>query len=219
MSVTPETALLVALIALGGVLVNALITLVNARKRATLDERLLLLKAQLDGEVTRIQQAHAERLASLEHIQAQEAVDRARVQKVDASRLRALLQDLDPVKTIAFFREHDFGGAFRTEDIRPLYRFVERAPDPDQSFLDPSLEELRVELLNSGKALASTLAMKTSPTSAELSSVLPDAHKGVPRPDWVNANARKLNELATAFVEKFDQLVRTARAQNEGADG
>ena len=216
MNVSPELALAVALLALVGVLVTALVALFNARKRGDIDERLLLLKTQLDGDVTRIQQAHAERLAKLEHSQALEAADRARIKKADGVRLQALLQELDPKWIITFLRDHDFGGAFRRDDITALFRFVERTSDPDQDFLDAELQGLYLNLVATGKALSNAIALKTAPTNADLNSVLPLESRGVPRPAWVDENAKVLNDRANDFVGAFDSLIRAARAKSDG---
>lgn len=74
------------------------------------------------------------------------------------------MQTLDPQRIIAFLRDHDFGGAFRREDIKPSFRFVERASDPDQDFLDPALEDLRSKLAAAARALSKGLALRTAPT-------------------------------------------------------
>lgn len=215
MIVTPELAFTVALIALLGVLVTALVTIFIARRRGDLDERLLKLKAQLDAantaEMANVQHSHAERLAKLEHSNNLETEERARILKADGTRLKALLETLDPKQIISFLRDHDFGGAFRREEIFPLYRFVERADDPDQDFLDPEIEEIRRRLISAARVLSNNIALKTWPTVRDFNSARPN---DVP-PARGDTNARELNDAATKFVGLFDELVRRARAKSD----
>jgi len=206
---------MVAGLALAGVLITALVAVGNARKRNALDERLLLLKTKLEGDVTRLEQLHAEQLARLEHALTCEAEERARVRKADATRLKVLLEELDPAGLVAFLRDHDFGSSFVGERIMPLFRFADGSVDPHRDFLDARLQVLYQALVDSSRQLSNGLALKTAPKTATLHEVIPVGEFGE-RPKLAWEHAKQLNELATQFVEAFDRLVRAARAMTDG---
>ncbi len=212
---TPEIALTIALIALFGVMVNALVAANNARKRGELDEKLIQLKATLDQlnavEMAKVQAGFSERLKLLEFDRSKQTADDDRKRKADAATLASILKTLEPDGIIAFLREHDFGGLFNRNDIAPLRRFIDQASRPDQEFLTSELEELRSRLVLLGHTLSSLIGAKTYPRHGNFNSVLPENLVNVERPPVIRENATKLNDTATDFVDSFDELVRKAR--------
>jgi hypothetical protein len=217
---TPEIALIVALIALSGVLVNALVTAYNARKRGSIDERLLKMKAELNqlnaGEMVRIQAEHTETLKKLEFDHMRELADYERKRKADSERFASVLELLNPQEVIAFLREHDFGGMFDRKEIAPLHRFVDISNGPEQAFLLADLEQQRIQMAERARTLSKLLGLNTHPRQGNLSSVLPENYVNQPRPVWVNKNATEINDAATAFVQAFDEFVRQCRAKLGG---
>jgi hypothetical protein len=213
---TPEIALAVALIALFGVMVNALVAANNARKRGELDEKLIQLKATLDQlnavEMAKVQAEFSERLKLLEFDRSKQTADDDRKRKADAATLASILKTLEPNGIIAFLREHDFGGLFNRNDIAPLGRFIDQASQPDQEFLTSELEELRSRLVLLGRTLSNLIGAKTYPRHGNFNSVLPENLVNVERPPVIRENATKLNDTATDFVDSFDELVRKARS-------
>lgn len=213
---TPEVALIAALLALLGVLVNALITANNARKSRELDQKLVRLKAQLDQlnavDLIRVQSEHSERLKTLEFTRAQRAADDERKRQTDAATLAAILTVI-PARLIQFLKQHDFGGTFNREELAPLDVFLSEAASPDREFLINELETLRTRLLESGRNLSKLIGFKTFPREHTFSSVLPAAALLGPRPDWVDDNASELNNAAEEFVSAFEELVRSSRAR------
>jgi hypothetical protein len=213
---TPEIALAVALIALFGVMVNALVAANNARKRGELDEKLVQMKAKLDQlnavEMARVQAEFSERLKLLEFGNSQQAADEDRKRKADTATLASILKTLEPDGFIAFLRDHDFGGLFDRNDIAPLGRFIDLASRSDQEFLTSELEVLRSSLVSHGRELSNLIGAKTYPRHGTFSSVLPENLVNVERSPLIRENATKLNDTATDFVDSFDELVRKARS-------
>lgn len=215
MTPTPELALTVALAALFGVLVNALVTAYNARKRGSIDERLLKLKAELDQlnskEMALVQAEHNERLKRLEFERAQGAADAERRRLADLKSLALILETLNPQGVIAFLRDYDFGSAFNREDIAPLKNFVNISGAPEHAFLFPDLEQERQQVVEEARVLSKLIGLKTFPRQGSYSSVLPDDLVNEERPDWVNRNANEINKAATAFIRAFDRFVHRCR--------
>lgn len=215
MTPTPEIAVIIALLALFGVLINALVAANNARKRGELDTKLLEIKSKLDQfnamEIAKVQAEHSAKLKSLEFDRLQNAAAEERRRTADSANLTKLLEILDPNQVIAFLRTHDFNGIYDRNESDPLLRFLEMSKRPDSEFLAPQLEALRGSLLTVGSKLSQLLAFKTHPRQGTFSSVLPQNQVNEERPAWVNENAEEINGCATSFVEAFEKLVREAR--------
>lgn len=217
---TSEIALVVALIALIGVLVNAFVAAYNARKRGIIDERLLRLKTEFDQfnarEMARVQAEHSETLKKLEFERTQELADNERKRKADLELFTSILELLNPQEVIAFLRKHDFGGMFDREEIAPLHYFVDISTSPEQAFLDADLDQQRIRMVERARRLSKLLGLKTHPRKGTCSSVLPENQVNEVRPTWVNENATKINDAATAFVQAFDEFVLQCREKLGG---
>lgn len=220
MTSSPEVALGVALIALVGVLITALIAVLNARKRGDLDRQLLEVKASLDKlnslELAKVQAEHSTKLKAIEQDRASQMAGEERRRNADAATLASILSILDPDRVIAFLRNHDFGGIYDREETEPLSKFLELSRRPDAEFLSPDLEQLRKSLAAAGKRFSSSLALNTHPRQGTYNSVLPESLINEKQPPWVDENAKELNDQATEFVEIFERLVRQARAAHVG---
>ena len=220
MTPSPEIALFVGLLALLGVLVNALVAANNSRKRGELDAKLVELKSRLDQfnalELAKVQAEHSVKLKTLEFDQTQHAASEEQRRSVDSANVAKLLEVLDPERVISFLRTHDFHGIFDRDECDSLFRFLEISKRPDAEFLEPELEALRSSLVSIGSKLSRLLALKTHPRQGTFSSVLPESQVNEERPAWVNKNADEINDSATAFVEVFEQLVRHARLSHAG---
>lgn len=215
MTVSPEIALTVGLLALFGALVNALVAANNSRKRRELDAKLVELKSRLDQvnaiELAKVQAEHSVKLKTLEFERTHNAASEERRRSADSAILAKILEVLDPERLISFLRDHDFHGTFDRNDHDSLRRFLEMSKRPDCEFLEPELETLRSSLVSIGSSLSRMLALKTYPRKGTFSSVLPEQQVNEERPSWVDKNADELNGCATDFVEAFDKLVRHAR--------
>lgn len=217
---TPEIALYVGLLALVGVLVNALVAANNARKRGELDAKLIEVKSRLDQfnavELAKVQAEHSAKLKTLEFERAQYAAAEERRRTADSANLANLLAVLDPDHVISFLRTHDFSGIYDRDETDPIFRFIELSKRPDSEFLEPELEALRGSLVSVASKLSRLLALKTHPRQGTFGSVLPESLVNDERPAWVNQNADEINECATAFVAAFEDLVRRARVSHVG---
>ena len=217
---TPEIALLLALIALFGVLVNALVAANNARKRGEIDQKLLEFKAKLDHlnaiDLAKVQAEHSEKLKSLEFDSKNSSEADERRRTADSATLLKILEILDPGNAIAFLREHDFNGTYNRHDSDPVFAFLEFSKRPESEFLDSDLENIRDKLIAIGTALSRLLALKTHPRQSTFNSVLPERYVNEIRPKWVDENAEELNDTASKFVEVYESLIRSARARNGG---
>jgi hypothetical protein len=128
----------------------------------------------------------------------------------DRALFEELLLDLPHEPTIRFLREHNFGDAFHTNSIYQLAQFLYKSEDVTREMLDKSLETHRKALITLGTALAQRITARASSVKPEGFLSLysePMRHSG-PRPNSVLEDAKFLNETASAFVEKYEELVR-----------
>lgn len=215
MTPSPEIALVVAVIALLGVVLTAAVAIFNARSRADIDAQLVELKSRFDQlnamELAKVQAQHSAKLKELEFERSQKADAYERSRRIDSAAMKNIMSALDQDRTISFLRDHDFNGIFDRQDCNSIYGFLALSERPESEFLNPQLEELRIALVQLAKKLATSIALKTFPRHGSFSSALPEAHINDERPDWVSANATEINENATNFVGAFDTLVRQAR--------
>ncbi len=118
---------------------------------------------------------------------------------------------IDP--TLRVLKETDFGDAFRKEEIKPLYRFVDTWDSVDKEFLNKKLEKKRQELYKAAKDLAHEFAKHTVTVGAgDFVSVFPDNLRGGPRPDHVIESARVLNEKSSKFTPQYESFVRQCKS-------
>lgn len=115
---------------------------------------------------------------------------------------------------IELLQKHDFGGPFRRSAIQPLFDFVETWDSVEKEFKDREIEQRRVALYKAALEMSTELVEKTVPIgNQQFASVLSDALRaqGGPRPDWVQEEARVLNNAATKFVPVYEKFVRYCR--------
>jgi hypothetical protein len=183
---------------------------------------MLKLKASLDltnsSELAKVQAEHAARLKALEFDRTKTVADESRKRKADAQVLARVLSSLRPEGVITFLRDHDFGGSFDPEWVKPLHRFVDEANRPDHEFLLPELEALRLNLIEKGRVLSNLVALKTHRRDFGFQSVLPDSLVNAERPKHIIDAALNLNNAATDFVASYDELIRKARSEVQGED-
>lgn len=117
---------------------------------------------------------------------------------------------------LRFLREHDFGGSFHKQFLAPLNSFVSTWDTVDKEFMDKKLEEKKKSLYAAAKKLALEIARRTVPVgTGDFISVYSDHQRnsGQPRPASVIEDAKVLNDLATAFVPKYEEFIRACRAK------
>jgi len=120
--------------------------------------------------------------------------------------------------TVELLRDHDFGDSFRSKDIQYLIDFVVTGQSVENEFVDAELEGNRVELYLAAKKLYDTI-METVVyvgSGSTTLSVLPDYHRGGPRPDFIKNDAKKLNRASHDFVPIYEAFVRKCKAKLYG---
>ncbi|NOR45341.1 MAG: hypothetical protein GQ534_07110 [Candidatus Delongbacteria bacterium] len=131
--------------------------------------------------------------------------------RFDVGLYNELIELLSDSGVVKFLKEQDFNGSFLHDYIEPLIKFVILWDNPEHEFIDPDIEQKRVELLKSAKRLANKIANKTSYINASVQSVKPRHLLSGPMPDWVKRDAEEINQVADDFVEKYDEFVRFAK--------
>ena len=218
MNLLQDKSLIVALIALFGVLINALVTAYNARKRTEIDKSLIILKSEVEklnvSELTKKQAEYSERLKRLEYELEQNSKLTDRQIETDKKTLESIKKMFDEVETIYFLREHDFGGSFDREKIGPLNKMLFYSDEVANRMVIPELESYRNEMIKNAKNLQDLIGAKTFPTKHEgtFNSVLPDEYVNKQRPKWVIEAAKELNDAATEFVKSYDEFVHKSRS-------
>jgi len=129
----------------------------------------------------------------------------------DVRLFRKLLASLPSFPVIEFFKNHDFGGSFSREQIDPLYSFLQEWDNPEHEFVDAELEQKRKDFFAAAQLLGRTVAKNSAPNRTGLLSVLPDEFRARERPDWVQRDAKEINDAANRFVELHAALVREGR--------
>lgn len=146
----------------------------------------------------------------IEHVGRRVARASATAHPNDPPLMRKLLEELPP-HAMQFFREHDFLGTCRQDEVRPLWNFVNRWGAPDHLFQDTQLEAARSELLRAGLKTAASIAAKTRRLGTDLLTVKPSSDDGDPYPDWVRQDAKDINAAADEFVAAYDKMILLGR--------
>ena len=122
-----------------------------------------------------------------------------------------LLLPFEP--TIRLLREHDFGGSFHKDTIKPLYRFYEEWDQPEKEFIDDELQAALKALYVEARNLSNQLTSRTSPVGDGSSySVFTDnMRREGRRPPSVIEDAQVLNEEASKFVPLYESFIRLCR--------
>lgn len=129
----------------------------------------------------------------------------------DTRLLTRVLSQLNPETVIPFLREHDFGGAFNSEYITPILRFSDGWHGADKAFQNKTVEAKHKAMVVSANRLVRSIAKYTYPIGdGRFSSVLHDDLRNKPRPEWVNIQAKKLNEAADEFITAYDAFLKVA---------
>lgn len=118
--------------------------------------------------------------------------------------------DIFTPQVVAFFRDHDFRGAFHTEPMNRLFLYADHWNTVEHEFIDKDLQSAQVPFREKAMKFARALAEYTT-SNQGMATVKPVGHDGGPLPDWVKAQAKELNALASEFVEAHQSFLRFAR--------
>lgn len=119
--------------------------------------------------------------------------------------------------SIRLLRDHDFGGSFSREAIRPLMNFIETWDQPEHEFLDAELQSGLKAFYQSAFSMGMAISRLTVPVGGgDFASVYADhQRKAGPRPPSVIEDAAELNKMASEFVPIYDSFLRFCRAKLE----
>jgi hypothetical protein len=165
-----------------------------------------------DTTLARVQAEYNERLKKLEFDLEKDKKSIERKIAGDQKTLSLIIEIFDESDSIGFLREHDFGGLFNREYIKPLNEFVYVSKNPDQKMLIEELEDLRIQLVDKATNLSKLLGLKTHPRKGTFSSVLPEEYQTKIRPKWVDEAANEINDAATEFVNLYEEFIHKARS-------
>ena len=131
----------------------------------------------------------------------------------DLALFESFLKDFPVEPTLNMLREYDFGNAFRSSQMKPLFHFSDAWGDVDKEFLDRALEKKRKVLLNAAQKLSMEFAMRTVPVGAgDMSSVFPDKLRAEgPRPPSVLEDAKMLNQKSRELVPLYEEFLRSGK--------
>ena len=112
--------------------------------------------------------------------------------------------------SIYFLRHNNFAGfSFNTDSIEDLGNFEYECKKSDFEFLNPDLEKIRIELLNSVDHFTGQIAIETFPTN--------NGRQIVP-PEWELEQPERFREVVTdlqkttfQICDKYDELIKLGR--------
>ncbi|MBN1397319.1 MAG: hypothetical protein JXA06_04725 [Bacteroidetes bacterium] len=110
---------------------------------------------------------------------------------------------------IEFLKNHDFGGPFDSEILRPLDDFVAYWDNAEHEFVNSKIEKKKEMLLSVIHDFLSCIGHNTYPTHNDSQSI-PAEWQEDQRERW-NQARQELNKLADVVVEKHQELVRIAK--------
>lgn len=208
-----ETAVIVAVIALVGTLLNILATYLISRKRVTFEAAQNKIKQEQDELLMRLKSELDERLKAVEFQRTRSTAEDDRKRNADSEKLKEISQILPPSQIISFLHHHDFGGTFDREELTPLSRFLDWSPNPMNHFLNADLEMLKVDLTGKIQRFNNLVGVLTFPRQGTFSSVLPESEVNSVRSKTIDENAKRLNDAAETIAEAYEKLLTESRAK------
>lgn len=129
---------------------------------------------------------------------------------LDRKLFNRIIKELLPQDgTILWLRTHNFGSSFPDIRTDPLYTFETENLKSDFEFLNPKLEKLKTELLNSILTLNKGIATHTFEAGPDFQSI-PSEWKTEQRERYTNA-VDELNKLGGNVCVNYDILIKTCR--------
>jgi hypothetical protein len=139
--------------------------------------------------------------------------DPARRREHDERVLAKLRETLPRNHVLQFLRAQDFGGPWRAAAMEPIFD-LELMNNPEDRFIDPRLEALRVQLHTTISSLSHLLAVDSFPQHGNGDwqdvGVKPYGSVDVDAALW-EQRSTALNEAATVAADAYDALIDEAR--------
>ncbi|MBU0656868.1 MAG: hypothetical protein KJ914_17235 [Gammaproteobacteria bacterium] len=132
----------------------------------------------------------------------------------DVKLFNDFLELLPSVLVTEHLHEFDFIQPFRAEYLQPIDDFKYKWANAEHRFIDPEVEEKRLDLYNAVKNFLSILAKNTSQNSKGFQAVRHDRHADDYDPERearYGQEAAEINDSADLVFEKHQELVKTGR--------
>jgi hypothetical protein len=134
--------------------------------------------------------------------------------EADRRTLEELLEVLPSGGAIQFLRTNNFAGfPFDWEQLKDLDRFHHERSGPDNEFIDPEIESLRLDLQTKCSSFTGYLALNTwylsTPGEGRYASV-PEEWESE-QPERFERVIETIHTQAQDVCDAYDQLIRTAR--------
>ncbi len=127
----------------------------------------------------------------------------------DVALFKELLDLLKPAEVRILYRDFDFGGAFRYEDVSAVNRFVDGWKSADKDFRDRGIEKAKRDIYTKAAVVAREIAYRTRPLTGGLQTVkLANVDQ---QPESVREDAGVINEAASQFAKSYEAFVRLGR--------
>jgi len=136
------------------------------------------------------------------------------VAAVDRKLFESLLADLPSDSGIVeLARHHDFGHSFDDRRTDRLEEFLLKWRHPEFVFLDPPLENKKLELYNKASEFLRFLAHKSEPIGVNRQSIVPPGTNDFAWPQHLQEEVDKANSLGTEFADLHREFILLARKQ------
>lgn len=138
----------------------------------------------------------------------------AKIEDVDRRLFLRFLEEFpSDSRSVALFKEHDFGASYHDNNIQELDNFVNFWNTAEREFLDQELEVKRKALWDKCHEFAYALAQGSYYLNfGPMLSCIPDAYRGDwDWPDHVNEKIERLNAMGTECFELHRDLILYGR--------
>ncbi|MBE3671496.1 hypothetical protein BOO25_21545 [Vibrio navarrensis] len=111
-----------------------------------------------------------------------------------------------------FLEQHDFGNTFDLSRFHPIDQFVYDWNCPEKTFLDESLESIKMDFWNKSSELSILIGRKTGPLRSGRQSVLTEEYLGAYNiPEEYEEDIKLLNQKATDLFQIHQKLTSQCR--------
>jgi hypothetical protein len=170
---------------------------------------------QLQAQRTELARVKAERDRSIANARSLSEKSDPERRDHDQRIIRQILEVM-PRGSARFLTQHDFGGSWSWDDVRPVHTLAENFDEVEHRLLDPELELARRELIDAARELSRALGQHSARLHGATNQFAPIPPLEMDMPPegeaggrWRRAQAL-LNELSTRVAEAYDRLVAAA---------
>jgi hypothetical protein len=117
-----------------------------------------------------------------------------------------------PRKVITWLEDQDFNGPWGSSDPLAFFSYVDKAHPPEQRFIDPELEALRIAFYEAASTFAHTLANYSTHGKGDIVRVRGPYNYPGAEERW-EREAKELNALADPVVDAYNALIVAGQAR------